>query len=86
MSELLKITGPNHALMIKEAIFGPLAGKALMGVGSLMGRAGKVVVKNPLRSLGVVATGSDVVSKANRMGGAAAAGEAIGSNVGRSTM
>jgi len=86
MSNLLKLTGPNHALMIKEAIFGPLAGKALMGVGSLMGRAGKAVVKNPFRSLGVLATGSDVISKANRMGGAAAAGEAIGTGVGRITM
>jgi hypothetical protein len=82
MSNLLKLTGPNHALMIKEAILG----KALVGVGSLMGRAGKAVVKNPFRTLGALATGSDMVSRANRMGGAAAAGEALGTGVGRITM
>jgi len=82
MSTLLKLTGPNHEAMIKEAIIG----QAAVGVGSLMGRVGKAVVKNPLKSLGYAFTGSDLVSRANRMGSAASEGANLAANVGRITM
>lgn len=82
MSGLLRLTGPNHEAMIKEA----LLGKAMMGVGSLMGRAGKVVVKNPLKSLGYAFTGSDMLSRANRISNASTLGADTASSVGRITM
>lgn len=82
MSNLLKTTGPNHEAMIKEA----LLGKAMVGIGSLMGRAGKAVVKNPLKSLGYAATGSDLISRANRTSNAAATGANLAANTGRITM
>lgn len=82
MSDLLKLTGPNHESMIKEA----LVGKALLGVGKLMGRAGKVVVKNPMKTLGVTFTGSDILSRTNRMSSAASEGANLAQSVGRITM
>lgn len=82
MSDLLKTTGPNHEAMIKEA----LLGKALYGVGSLMGRAGKAVVKNPMKAMTATFTGSDIVSRANRTSNAASTGANLAANVGRITM
>jgi hypothetical protein len=85
MTELFKIAGPNKVAAVKEA-FAPLAGKALMGMASLMGRAGKVVVKNPMKSLGTAFTGADALSKGNMMASASSVGSDAGRNVGRITM
>jgi hypothetical protein len=85
MSRLFDIVGPDRETFIKEA-FAPLAGKALMGIGSLMGRAGKTVVKSPLKSLGYAFTGADAVSKGNQMSSAMSASGDAGRATQRITM
>lgn len=80
MTGLLELTGPDHKEMIKEAILG----KALLGIGSLMGRAGKVIVKNPLKSTGkAINTGFNVSSgmgTARNISDQAALGQGLGTS------
>jgi len=85
MTSLFELVGPDREGSVKEA-FAPLAGKALMGIGTLMGRAGKAVVKNPLRSLGTAFTGADMVSKGNMINNASSAAGDMGRTIPRTTM
>lgn len=85
MTSLFELVGPDREAFIKEA-FAPLAGKALVGVGSLMGRAGKAVMKNPLKSLGTAFTGSDMISKGNRMASVSSEAGDLGRSTPRTTM
>jgi hypothetical protein len=85
MTSLFELVGPDREGSVKEA-FAPLAGKALMGIGSLMGRAGKAVVKNPLKSLGTAFTGADMISKGNMISSASSAAGDAGRATQRITM
>ena len=78
MSELLKLTGPNHRALVKEAFIGT-------GL-RLMSRVGKVIVKNPLKTLGVGFTMGDALSGTKRITDAASGARNIAANVGRATM
>jgi len=85
MTSLFELVGPDREGSVKEA-FAPLAGKALMGIGTLMGRAGKVVTKSPMKALTTAFTGSDMVSKGNRMSSASSAAGDAGRTTPRITM
>ena len=83
MKRLFEQTGPNHADFIKEA-FLPLLAKGLMG------RAGKTIVKHPLKSVGAGLTVMDSgtsMSKMNKlMSDASSGGHNLASRVGSITM
>lgn len=80
MSTLLELTGPTHEQMVKKAILG----KALFGIGKLMGRAGKVVVQHPLKTTGkAIGTGFNVssgLSTARNISDQAALGQGLGTS------
>jgi hypothetical protein len=57
---LLEKLAPEARAMIKEAFVGALAKMGL--------RAGKVLVKNPWKSLGAAGTGWEIASSAKGMG------------------
>ena len=67
MSRLLDIVGVNHENLVKEALIG-------MGA-RLLGRAGKIIVKNPIKSLGAGYGVSDVISGAKRIGESVSRGQ-----------
>jgi hypothetical protein len=69
-SELLKYAGANHEELIKEAFVGALARL----IGPLLGRVGKVIVKNPLKSLGAGFVANDVAASAKRISDTASGG------------
>lgn len=67
MSELLKLSGPNHEAMVKEALLG-LAGK-------LLGKVGR----NPLKSVGAYFNTKDVVAGAGKLNQQSGIGRSLGS-------
>lgn len=76
MSRLLEITGPSHRDMVKEA-FIPLMSK-------LIGRAGKVITKHPLKSAGAGLIAMDSGTSLARMNKAMADASRGGHNLARS--
>ncbi len=82
MSGLLKLTESGHRMMVKEAIIGAAVG----GIARLMGRTGKVIVKNPMRSIGTGFAANDVLSGTQRMGEASASGRNLAAGIRAGTM
>lgn len=80
MSRLLDSTGVRE--LTKEAFIGMAA--------KFMGRAGKVIIKNPLKSLGVAATAAftvpDVLSGAAKMSQHTSQGSSMGLQAPKITM
>lgn len=63
-SELLKLAGEQHKALVKQAFLGALAKMTV----PLFARAGKVLIRNPLKSMGAALTAYDVGSSGARMG------------------
>ena len=82
MKNLFEQTGPNHEALIKEA-FAPLMGK-------LLSRAGKVIQKHPLKSVGAGLTtlesGANFSKMNKAMADAASGGHNQAARVGAITM
>ena len=72
----------KHQILIKEAFMGFLAKKGL----GLMARAGKVIVKNPMKSLGAGFTANSVLSGTQKLTDTASGGRNIALSAPRITM
>lgn len=72
----------KHEFIVKEAIVGFLA----RGAGSLMARAGKVIVKNPIKSLGAGFTVDSALSGTKKLTDTASGGHNLAASAGRVTM
>lgn len=70
-----------HRQMVKEAVVGAV----LSGL-KLMGRTGKVIAKNPMRSVGAGFGANDLVSGTRSMSDAVSHGHNMAQNIGRITM
>jgi hypothetical protein len=79
---LLNSTGPRHEAMVKEALIGSAVG----GLARIMGRAGKVIIKNPMKSIGAGFAAGDMVSGTQRMSEATAGGRNMAAGIGAGTM
>lgn len=79
MSSLFELMGPHHEAMVKEAIVGAIAKPMFGGVKKLVSGFGNKFLNKPIQTtLGVAGpafAAADALSGANRMRGAAAAGE-----------
>jgi len=88
LSRLLELTGPNHEAMIKEALvkraLGPIS--LVTGAGKLLGNVAGKAARNPLKTFGTLAVGSDMMSTAGRMRSIAEPGMDTVTNLGRRTM